>query len=321
MNRQPSECLLLERALVAAATGDADPEARARVAAHVRACAPCRNEYEGYRALERAVTDWRQATPPTDEARARERLEARLADLRRRTLLYRIFPSPLGQLLIARSEQGVVLVEYLWRGHDLSASRLLPSADVEALEDGAEVEAIYRDLLEYLGGRRPLLDWPVDLRLARSDFHRAVLRATATIPHGAVTSYAGLARDVGNPKATRAVAQALRWNPVPIIVPCHRVVGASGRLTGYAGDRVTLKERLLAVEGVRTVHARRDRWVARAGMYVRTPDGQQYCRPTCGWLTPAALGQLTLFASTQSAQAAGLTPCEECRPDLDPVSR
>src|SRR5439155_1635194 len=128
------------------------------------------------------------------------------------------------------------------------------------------------------------LEWPLDLRLARSDFHRAVLQATAAIPYGAVTSYAGIATHVGNRSAVRAVAQALRWNPLPIVVPCHRVIGSSGSLTGYAGDKLPLKQQLLGVEGVPILRARRDFHVARDTMYVRDHDGREYCLPTCGSL-------------------------------------
>src|SRR4029077_19281830 len=145
------------------------------------------------------------------------------------------------------------------------------------VEDSLAVEAFYRELLEYLEGRRSHLEWPLDLRLARSEFHRGVLRATAAIPYGAVCSYAGIASEIGKPTASRAVAQALRWNPLPIVVPCHRVVGSSGALVGYAGDKLGLKRRLLALEGVMREEGAR---VPRATMYVSMPGEQSYCLPT-----------------------------------------
>src|SRR2546425_11673569 len=200
---------------------------------------------------------------------------------RRRTLLYRIFPSPLGPILIARSEEGVSCVEYLTGGADFAHSRLSRDEGIEALLDGADVEALYRDLLEYVEGRRTRLEWPLDLRLARSEFHRTVLETTARIPYGAVRSYAGVARELGKPSATRAVAQALRWNPPPIVVPCHRVIRAAGALTGYAGNRVTLKAELLAVEGVRTLRTSRESRIPREAMYIGEPHDRWYCVPTC----------------------------------------
>lgn len=320
MTRKPTTCLEIEPALVAAATGEADGATAARVEAHTRACGACRGEFTKYRAIERAVGGLRQA-PAAVEPSARERLEARLADLRRRALVYRVFASPLGPLLIARSEEGVSWLEYLTGGRDFAHSRLARVPGVEPIEDGAEVETLYRELLEYLEGRRRPLAWPLDLRLARSAFHRAVLDETTRIPYGAVRSYAGIARGLGRPAATRAVAQALRWNPLPIVVPCHRVIGASGALTGYAGHRVTLKQRLLAVEGVRTRPDRHDVRIERAAMYALAQGGREYCVPTCGAIGERPLAELTLFASRERAEAAGFEPCTACRPDLHPISR
>src|SRR5262249_10453674 len=148
------------------------------------------------------------SVPGAAVARAHQRIETELGDLRRRLLIGRVFESPLGPLLIARSEEGVSLIEYLDDAHGEPRSRLVEQARLELLEDGVEIEALYRDLLEYLHGARTHLDWPLDLRLARSDFQRAVLRTAAAIPYGAVTSYAGLAREVGKPAGARAVAQA-----------------------------------------------------------------------------------------------------------------
>ncbi len=320
MTRKPAVCLAIEPALVAAATGDADGATAARVETHTRLCAPCREDFARHRAIDGVVHAWRQAPAPAEEA-ARAHLASRLADLRRRTLAYGIFPSPLGPLLIARSEEGVSLVEYLAGGLDFAHSRLSRIEGVEALPDGAEIEALYGELLEYVEGRRTRLEWPLDLRLARSAFHRAVLEATSRIPYGAVRSYAGIAGELGKPAATRAVAQALRWNPLPIVVPCHRVIGASGALTGYAGDKLALKQRLLAVEGVRAVKARRELRVPCECMYVRAPGETEYCLPTCGWVAKQPRRQLTLFGSRERAEAAGLEPCSGCRPDLHPISR
>src|SRR5437762_9360331 len=280
MTPKASVCQAIEQALLATAIGDADTATAARVDAHTRACAVCREDFGRYRAIDGAVGAWREAPAPAEEL-ARARLTSRLADLRRRTLVYRIFPSPLGPILIARSEEGVSCIEYLTGGSDFAHSRLSRVEGVEALLDGAEVEALYRELLEYVEGRRTQLEWPLDLRLARSEFHRAVLQATARIPYGAVRSYAGIAGVLGKPAATRAVAQALRWNPLPIVVPCHRVIGASGALTGYAGDKLTLKQRLLSVEGVPAVQPAHDFRVPRDAMYVRSPVGSAYSLPGC----------------------------------------
>ena len=103
--------------------------------------------------------------------------------------------------------------------------------------------------------------------------------------------------------------EALRWNPLPIAIPCHRVIGTSGSLTGYAGGKVILKRRLLAVEGVQLVQARGDFRIDPEIMYACAPGDHTYCVPTCRSLKRVKPGRATLFASRRSAEAAGLSPC------------
>jgi O-6-methylguanine DNA methyltransferase len=191
---------------------------------------------------------------------------------------------------------------------------------VEVVEGGADLEAAYRDLTEYLAGTRRRFEWPLDLRLTRSAFQRAVLEATAAVPYGAVTSYSGIAQGMGKAAAVRAVAQALRWNPLPIVIPCHRVIGASGALTGYAGSKLGYKERLLSVEGVPLATATGASGIRPQAMYVLYPGDREYCVPTCHSLDTRTPAPLLRFASRQDAEAAGLLPCTSCRPDLHPIS-
>jgi methylated-DNA-[protein]-cysteine S-methyltransferase len=321
MSPEMTSCRAIQPDLVATATGDAAPGAEARVQHHVGACAPCRRELERYRSIDRVVADIRHAPVVRDRADiVRGDLEYRLADLRRRALTCRTWDSPVGPLLIAKSEQGVVLVVYLDSERGAAASRLLRRAGVEIIEDGTDTEVFYQQLLEYLSGERTRLAWPLDLRLAGSDFQREVLQVTAALPYGAVTSYARIAREIGRPTATRAVAQALRRNPLPIVVPCHRVVGGTGALTGYAGNKVGLKERLLTLEGVPVAQTRRDPRITREAMYVVADHDTQYCVPTCGALPTLPLWRLTLFGSRDRAESAGMAPCTDCRPDLHPIS-
>lgn len=320
MSHRPSVCERIEADLLASATGEAAPEAARRVHAHLDRCGSCQDEFERYRAVDGAVATLRaQPLPAGAVAVARERLESRLADLRSRLLLYRIFPSPFGNVLIARSELGVALVEYLQDATTLRASRLSRLAGIEAVEDGDEIDALYRDFRGYLAGGRTRLPWPLDLRLARSEFHRAVLEATAAIPFGAVVSYKGLAREVGRPEAVRAVAQALRWNPLPVAIPCHRVIGTSGLLTGYAGGETSRKQRLLSVEGIPLVRAHHDFQIARDAMYVRMPGDSEYCLPSCPSAEALRTKTPMFFGSRERAEAAGFAPCTTCRPDLHPI--
>jgi O-6-methylguanine DNA methyltransferase len=321
MTRKPPSCRAIEADLVAAATGDAGAAATERVDEHARSCASCRQELGRYRAIDSVARGLRHDAPPAEDVTAsRTALQARLADLKSRVLTYGIVPSPLGNILVARSEHGVSLVEYLGDATTLAASRLRDLTDVETVESSAEIARLRDELLDFLAGRRQQLGWRLDLRLAGSEFRRAVLEAAVDVPYGAVTSYASIARRVGKPGAERAVAQALRWNPLPIVVPCHRVVGSSGKLTGYAGDKLGLKRQLLDVEGVPTQPAARDFRVAREAMYVRAGDDRAYCLPTCGDLPSHSLANLTLIASRASVEALGLEPCSDCRPDLHPLA-
>jgi O-6-methylguanine DNA methyltransferase len=308
-------CRDLEPDLVAAAIGEAGGAATDRVRAHVDRCPPCRDDFDRYRQIEGVCDGIRREPPRADEARARRDLVCRLADLKRRIVSYRIFPSPLGNLLIARSEDGISCVEYLGEGTTFAASRLAKVAEVDAVEDADSLERYSRELIDYLEGRRTHLDWPLDLRLARGEFDRTVLGAAVRIPYGAVTSYARLAAEIGKPSAARAVAQALRWNPLPLVVPCHRVVGSSGSLVGYAGAKLGLKRSILSVEGVRTTPAE----ICRDSMYVRYKDDPEYCVPSCGSLSKRSLATLTLFGAREHAEAIGLGPCTSCRPDLHPI--
>lgn len=319
MSKRPAVCREIEPHLLAVATGEADRRAAERVEGHVAICPSCREELGQYRAVDGMVHSLRGAPMVGDDATlARAQLTARLADLRSRVVSFGIFPSRLGPVLIGRSEQGVALVQYLSASGSLTASvrRLLGD---DAVEDRSATEGLRAELEEYLEGRRARLDWPLDLRRMRSDFQRRVLEATSALPYGAVASYAGIAARIGAPSAARSVAQALRWNPLPIVIPCHRVIGSTGALVGYAGKRVELKQRLLAVEGVKTVAAHHDFRVPREAMYTLMDGEREYCVPTCGSLSSKPLSVLTLFGTRERAEAAGLAPCSSCRPDLHPL--
>ena len=320
MTSKSPSCRAIELDLVATATGDAEARSAERVHRHLDTCAACRDEFGRYRALDSMARGLRPTPPAEALAKSRAGLESRLADLKQRRLAYRIFASPLGHILIGRSEHGIAVVEYLHGGNSLRASRLARMEGIELVPGGDDVERLQRDLLDYIAGRRRRLDWTLDWRLARSEFERVVLEATAAIPYGGVASYAGIARRIGKPSAVRAVAQALRWNPLPIVVPCHRVIGTSGRLTGYAGDKLGLKQQLLSVEGVRLSPGHGDVSIAREAMYALGEGEVEYCLPSCGDIGTRSLSLVTLFASRADAEARGLRPCTSCRPDLHPLS-
>ncbi len=323
MIKKPAPCIEIEDDLLATAIGEASEEARRRVERHVDVCGPCRRDLHGYQDLDRSVAVLKDVVLPDEQlAGARDRLDSRLTDLRSRLIAYRIFPSPLGNILIAQSELGISTVEYLEKRKSVQASRLIHhhGPGLELVEGGKELESAYRDLMQYLDGRSKRLEWPLDLRLARSDFQRSVLEATAAIPYGAVVSYAGVAQEIGKPSASRAVAQALRRNPLPIVIPCHRVIGSSGALTGYGGKKLGLKKKLLHLEGVPTTQQAGDPAIHSGSMYVSYPGMGAYCLPSCDFLKQAPPAPVTRFATREDAEGAGNIACLLCRPDQHPLA-
>src|SRR5207248_4670388 len=110
----------------------------------------------------------------------------------------------------------------------------------------APLDDVRRELDEYFEGRRREFDLPLDLRVA--PFNEAVLHELARVPYGRTETYGALAARVGRPRAARAVGTVMNRNPIPIVLPCHRIVGANGSLTGYAGG-LDVKRRLLQLEG------------------------------------------------------------------------
>lgn len=156
--------------------------------------------------------------------------------------------SPVGPLLLARTSRGVARIAYLGRTAETAVLRRL-TRDVgpRVLNDPDRLAPVIAQLDEYFAGRRDRFDLPLDLsRLP--PFTRAVLDAAAAIPSGEVRSYRDVAAEAGSPRGARAAGNALGSNPVPIVVPCHRVVRTGGGLGGYTGG-VDIKRRLLSLEG------------------------------------------------------------------------
>jgi methylated-DNA-[protein]-cysteine S-methyltransferase len=157
---------------------------------------------------------------------------------------YDLVDSPLGPLFVAASPRGLCKIAYDAEP-EREAERLAASFGARVLQ--TPLDAPRRELTEYFEGRRRDFDLAVDLR-AVPDFHREVLKRLALVPYGEVTTYGALAARAGRPHAARAVGGAMNRNPVPIVLPCHRVVGADGRLVGYGGG-LERKELLLRLEG------------------------------------------------------------------------
>jgi methylated-DNA-[protein]-cysteine S-methyltransferase len=161
------------------------------------------------------------------------------------TVQRRLYGTPFGTLVITATEEGVCSVN--WKEEGLGQEPGHLDADGPGASDAAKwASEAARQLEEYFAGQRKQFDVP--LVLHGTPFQMAVWEALQEIPYGETRSYKDIAAAIGRPNAVRAVGQANRANPVAIIVPCHRVVGSDGSLTGYAGAQIHLKEKLLQLE-------------------------------------------------------------------------
>lgn len=154
--------------------------------------------------------------------------------------------APIGRVLVAVSDAGVVRIAFR-RSAASFVAELAQQLGAEAVRSRARTADVVRQLRGYFAGERLAFELPVDLgRLTQ--FQRRVLTATAAVPAGRLVSYGDIARRIGRPGGSRAVGQALGHNPVPIVIPCHRVIAASGRIGGYTGG-LGIKRALLRIEG------------------------------------------------------------------------
>ncbi len=169
----------------------------------------------------------------------------------RYVLHHRRLRTNLGQLAVVASEDGVVAVLLPSTAHEVELEALESEPGSMPLLDRATDE-----LFDYCNGRRRSFDLPLDLSLTTSDFQRRILLETALIPYGEKLTYGEVAARAGAPNGSRAAGQALGANPLPILIPCHRIVSADGRLGGFGGGEET-KLRLLELEG-----SPRANWVA-----------------------------------------------------------
>ena len=154
---------------------------------------------------------------------------------------YDVVDSPLGPLHIASTDRGLCRISYREDGWEDALARTF---GVRVLQ--SPLDKVRRELDEYFAGSRRTFDLPLDLRVA--PFNEAVLRELARVPYGQTDTYGRLAARAGQPKAARAVGTVMNRNPIPIVLPCHRIVGATGALTGYAGG-LERKRILLQLEG------------------------------------------------------------------------
>ena len=312
-------CGFSEHSLIAEALGETPPEQNLQVRMHLTTCRSCAMLLEQYRCL-RTHLHALSISSGEDQGlqNARRVLDARLAGQTRPRLRLDIWHSPVGDIRIGMTDRGVALIEFMRPGERESPVTQLQKTF--AVETGGQKSAdLIRKLEDYFSGTRRDLGWIVDEALMRSDFQRQVLRATAEVPYGTVVTYQGIAEAIGQPKAVRAVAQALRYNPVPIHIPCHRVIGSDGNLTGYAGNLVSIKRKILEVEGIPVVETPRGFSVRKEQMYVGWRHDRWFCRPDCPSLKDQPAGDRAFIPSHVRAEEMGYQPCDMCRPDIHPV--
>lgn len=219
---------------------------------------------------------------------------------------YVVVDGPLGRLYVAFSDRGISMLEAggdeagfrrtfsaRWPGRPLRAAPTPPPGLAQALASGRTPANLRYDL----SGMSP--------------FQQAVLRKATEIPPGEVRPYGWVAREVGQPAAVRAVGTALGHNPIPILIPCHRVVRSDGRIGNYALG-TPMKERLLSVEGVNLTELHR---LAGSGVrYVGSASTAVFCLPTCHAVRRIGKDNVQTFRSAAEANRAGYRPCRKCRP-------
>jgi methylated-DNA-[protein]-cysteine S-methyltransferase len=184
---------------------------------------------------------------PAELAALRARLAATAAAEGVLDVAYRTLDTPVGPLLLAATEAGLVRVAYAAEGHDAVLQALADRISPRVLAAPARLDAVAAELDEYFAGRRTRFDLPLDWRLSRG-FRGDVLHHLAdALAYGHTASYAAVAAAVGNPRAVRAVGTACATNPLPVVVPCHRVVRTDGAIGEYVGGAAA-KQALLELE-------------------------------------------------------------------------
>jgi methylated-DNA-[protein]-cysteine S-methyltransferase len=218
---------------------------------HTGECNFCANELRRYDRLDEALKI-------VGKVAEEECVPPPLSLPRRERIWYTRIDSPIGELILAATPGGLREIDFganvtdtefvsRLRRHDVEPVRLERIADAAA-DVRPILERTAAELREYFGGQRSRFDVPLDWG-AMAPFQRAVLEATAGVPFGHLETYAGIARRIGKPGATRAVGNALGRNPIPVIVPCHRVIRSDATIGGYTGG-LGIKQHLLTLEGI-----------------------------------------------------------------------
>jgi methylated-DNA-[protein]-cysteine S-methyltransferase len=256
-----------------------------------------------------------KASAPIDDrvldemiGQTRPRIERAMKILRRPQARVGVISSPLGRLLVAESDRGLAAIHFLFiSGGERTLAMLrrkfdLIENDASARRIGAEIDRVFEG--DFSATARP-----VDLSLVESDFQRRAYLSLRKVPPGSVITYHGLAATVGQPDSQREIGNTMASNPIPIFVPCHRVIRSDGTIGNYGGG-VDNKIKLLRAEGFEV--GRDLRLPALAVMGHRRTG--IFCRPDCSVARRADPAKMLIFADAKCAGHAGLRACKLCKP-------
>lgn len=237
-------CDVAEEAMPAMVLGELSPPDVSWLQGHVATCGYCDTMLHSFERCELVfdeATGHLASEPPDDRPNTADALGMREAR-------YGFMDSPVGPILIAATDTGVCEVSFLTHHDAYAPVHEMETRRILAIERQAAVAPAVTQLDDYFSGARNRFDLEVDLH-GISAFTRSVLDATTRVPYGRVTSYGRIAGEIGKAKASRAVGNALGRNPIPIVIPCHRIVLANGDLGWYTGGS-EIKRALLGIEGV-----------------------------------------------------------------------
>jgi methylated-DNA-[protein]-cysteine S-methyltransferase len=243
-------------------------------------------------------------------ATAKRRAAKAFKMIRRPEARVSLVGSPIGDLMVAESDRGLIGLHFMWiTNGDQMLEKMRQRFDL--VENEAAMKKVAAELERYFrrGDAAALDDQKVDFSMVESEFQRRALARLRSVPGGSVITYHGLAAAVGNPNSQRAIGTTMATNPIPLFVPCHRVIRSDGTIGNYGGG-VDRKLRLLELEGF---HVGRDlKMPADAVLGHRATH--IFCRPECSAAKRADRGRMLIFADAEKAEHAGLRACKLCRP-------
>ena len=234
------ECDLVCAALPGLLCKDLSDDDARFIDEHVATCRYCRHELDDYRTLESALDVCCECEAPHPPAPA--------FLPKAKPAWYGEIESPVGPLFDAATDKGVCEIDFASSHDQADMVRRLEQRGFHPIENQRAITAIAEQLNEYFNGKRDRFEVPLDFS-GVTPFTKAVLAATTEVPFGRLSTYQQIAQSIGQPKATRAVGNALGRNPIPVIVPCPRIVRSASSIGGYTGG-LHIKQKLLKLEGV-----------------------------------------------------------------------